>query len=162
MATTKLDVNITSHTNLNVNLNNGTTLNVGLKTPVGSGGTNNYNYLNNKPQINGIELSGNQSLSDLHIVSENTEEGWSGLPFYVPKNGEICLYSDTGRLKIGDGSVPIVDLPFANQQDIEEINARLQEHIEDTTIHVTSEDKQRWNNPAEYSPSDESLIIYPY
>lgn len=33
----------------------------------GGGGTSNYNDLNNKPSINGVELSGNKSLSDLGI-----------------------------------------------------------------------------------------------
>lgn len=33
----------------------------------GSGGTTNYNALTNKPQINGVELSGNQTAQDLKI-----------------------------------------------------------------------------------------------
>lgn len=37
--------------------------------PAPSSGTTNYNELNNKPQINSIELSGNKSLSDLGIQS---------------------------------------------------------------------------------------------
>ena len=35
----------------------------------GSGGTTNYNELNNKPQIAGVTLSGNKSLSDLGIAA---------------------------------------------------------------------------------------------
>ena len=35
----------------------------------GGGGTTNYNLLENKPQINSVELSGNKSLSDLGIAS---------------------------------------------------------------------------------------------
>lgn len=31
----------------------------------GEGGTSNYNQLSNKPSINGVELHGNKSLSDL-------------------------------------------------------------------------------------------------
>ena len=37
----------------------------------GSGGVTNYNDLTNKPQINGVELSGNKSTSDLGINSGN-------------------------------------------------------------------------------------------
>ena len=36
----------------------------------GGGGTTNYNLLNNKPQINGHELIGNQTASDLEIDAE--------------------------------------------------------------------------------------------
>lgn len=39
----------------------------------GSGGTSNYNELENKPQINGITLSGNKTSSDLGITSESLE-----------------------------------------------------------------------------------------
>ena len=35
----------------------------------GTGGTTNYNDLLNKPSINGVELSGNKSLSDLGIIN---------------------------------------------------------------------------------------------
>ena len=35
--------------------------------PGGSGGTSNYNELQNKPKINGVELSGNKSAGDLGI-----------------------------------------------------------------------------------------------
>lgn len=38
----------------------------------GSGGTSDYNDLSNKPKINGVELKGNKSLSDLGIKQEYT------------------------------------------------------------------------------------------
>ena len=40
----------------------------------GGTGTNNYNELSNKPQIGGVELVGNKSLTDLGIQAEITEE----------------------------------------------------------------------------------------
>ena len=40
----------------------------------GGTGTTNYNELTNKPQIGGVELVGNKSLSDLGIQAEITEE----------------------------------------------------------------------------------------
>lgn len=40
-----------------------------IQTGGGEGGTTNYNKLSNKPQINGVTLSGNKSLSDLGIDS---------------------------------------------------------------------------------------------
>lgn len=37
----------------------------------GGGGTTNYNALNNKPQINNVELSGNKTASDLGLASRS-------------------------------------------------------------------------------------------
>ena len=42
----------------------------------GGGGTSNYNQLSNKPQINGVTLSGNKSTADLGIT-ENVQADWS-------------------------------------------------------------------------------------
>ena len=162
MGTTKLNVNLDSPTQLNLEMRSNTSLNVGLQTPVGGVGSTDYNRLKNKPSINGVTLSGDKNLSDLHIVSENTTEGWAEMALYVPKAGEVCYYTDTGQIKIGDGAVPIVDLPYVNQQDLEHLTSLLQEHVTNTVIHVTADDKQRWNNPAEYDEHDENLIIAPY
>lgn len=38
-----------------------------IKKAGGGGGTTDYNDLENKPQIGGVELSGNKSLADLGI-----------------------------------------------------------------------------------------------
>ena len=45
---------------------------LGKKAGGGSGGTTNYNELSNKPSINGIELSGNKSTSQLDIYEKIT------------------------------------------------------------------------------------------
>jgi len=41
----------------------------------GGGGTDNYNELDNRPQINGTTLTGNKSASDLGLVGTPTVEG---------------------------------------------------------------------------------------
>ena len=38
----------------------------------GGGGTTNYNQLENKPQINSVELTGNKTLEDLGVQAELT------------------------------------------------------------------------------------------
>ena len=48
-------------------------------TPSGGGGTTNYNDLSNKPQIEGITLTGNKSLSDLGIAPASAVTLVSGL-----------------------------------------------------------------------------------
>lgn len=39
----------------------------------GGGGTNNYNLLQNKPQVNGVTLSGNKTTDDLGLVGEDSD-----------------------------------------------------------------------------------------
>lgn len=39
----------------------------------GGGGTNNYNLLQNKPQVNGVTLSGNKTGTDLGLVDSDDE-----------------------------------------------------------------------------------------
>ena len=51
---------------LNGTLTNSANL-VGTFGTTGGGGTNNYNDLTNKPQINGVELQGNKTTSNLNI-----------------------------------------------------------------------------------------------
>lgn len=156
MNETAISVSAPLPVNIRLNAAKATNIEIGANSV---GGTRNYNLLANKPRINGVELSGNQTLADLNVVSENTQEGWESDPLYVPKSGEICFYSDSGKIKIGDGSVPIVDLPFIGDQDNARVLAALQEHVQDSVAHVTQEDRNRWDAKLNYSISDEELIL---
>lgn len=49
---------------------------------IGDGGTTDYNALENKPSINGVELSGNKTLADLGITDGGTNNDAGGA-FYV-------------------------------------------------------------------------------
>lgn len=122
-------------------------------------GTRNYENLVNKPQINGIDLSGDKSSIDLKLVSENTEAGWAARPTYIPKRGEICLYSDITKIKIGDGYAAVGDLPFIGSNEAETFMSMLIRHSTNSTIHVTKQDKDRWNNKLNYALNGESLIL---
>lgn len=122
-------------------------------------GTTDYEKLKNKPSINGVVLIGDKTSVDLNIVSENTESGWAGTPMYVPKNGEICLYTDTGKIKIGDGSVCLVDLPFIGEAAVDEVKDLLRKHIEDQNIHVTQDEKNFWNAKLNYDVNGEILVF---
>ena len=132
----------------------------------GVAGITDYNRLKNKPSINGVELIGNQTAESLYIVSENTVEGWSQTPTYIPKNGEIVLYTDYAKddqdrpipaIKMGDGSAFVADLPFVN----DDIRNDLLEHINDHVVHITDEERNFWNNKLnyEYDVGDENLIL---
>lgn len=62
-----LGANLTPTNNLNGLINAGASLNGNLL--LGGSGTDNYNDLTNKPQINGVTLQGNKSTSDLGLFS---------------------------------------------------------------------------------------------
>ena len=64
-----LGANLTPTNNLNGLINAGASLNGNLL--LGGSGTDNYNDLTNKPQINGVTLQGNKGASDLGLFSGN-------------------------------------------------------------------------------------------
>ena len=155
---------------LNVEMNSGEDYTIALTTPTGLG-TRNYALLANKPQINGITLAGNITTADLSIVSENTTAGWAAMPLYIPKAGEVCVYTDgssyvkdgetvyTPEIKVGDGSVPVVDLPFVGEGFRNTLAATLDSHINDSGIHVSAGDRLRWNSKLNYTAQGDELIF---
>lgn len=54
--------------------------------PGGSGGTDNYTALKNKPKINGVELSGNKTSADLGIGDPTDEQVSNALKAYLEEN----------------------------------------------------------------------------
>lgn len=131
---------------------------IGLEKKAGTY-ENDYEKLTNLPQINGVDFIGNQTSESLYIVSENTSAGWNEKSLYVPKHGEICVFTDIAQIKIGDGSVPIIDLPFINQAYYDEIMAELHNHVNDMSMHVSVEDRKRWDNKLNYYVESDNLIF---
>ena len=134
--------------------------------------TVNYNSVRNKPSINGVELVGNVTTEDLYIVSENTTAGWNENPQYLPKKGEICIYTDYYRveddmgneivypaIKIGDGNAYLIDIPFADEGSRYQILQELRAHEANASIHVSQQDRDFWNNKLNYNCDGEELIL---
>lgn len=131
-----------------------------------------YNQLLNKPQINGVTLEGNMNPSSLGLVSENTTEGWNSTPDYIPKRGEIVIYTDhivrqddLGNdiyypgIKIGDGNAYLIDLPFTDDALRYDVLQALEAHMNNATIHVTQEDRDFWNSKLNYDLDGEELVL---
>lgn len=131
-----------------------------------------YDSLTNKPTINGVELSGNVSSQDLYIVSENTTAGWGENPLYLPKAGEICIYTDYMTIqddmgnditypgiKVGDGNSYLIDMPFVGEETRYLLLRRIQEHENNMAMHVSAEDRAFWNNKLNYDTVGEELIL---
>ena len=92
----------------------------------------------------------------------DTTENWNKAHEFIPKAGEVIIYDDyevktrtveiqgeaieetiwVPNIKVGTGNAYVQDLPFVD----EIIRDVLLEHIHNQNIHVTSSDKQFWNN----------------
>ena len=92
-------------------------------------------------------------ISELNNISYGDTNYWNSQIGYVPKQGEIIIYSDYKTkvvggqtvnipgIKIGQGGGYVQDLAFVGE-DLADV---LSNHILNVMIHVTPEDKNRWN-----------------
>ena len=100
-------------------------------------------------------------------ITIDTTAGWNQKIMYVPLKGEIVIYSDRNLvgetyypgIKIGDGNAYVVDLPFFEDDVTDAIMEVLNNHINDTSIHVTPEEKTFWNEKLNYETEGENLIF---
>lgn len=92
----------------------------------------------------------------------NTTSGWQTHYNQSYPNGTILIYSDRGTItetvnntevtktvpgiKIGDGSTPIIDLPFVGDDVIAAVRSELNDHINDNVRHITAAERAFWNN----------------
>lgn len=89
-------------------------------------------------------------LASNRTIVKTTEE-WNSDISYIPNKGYICVYSDYSTkedkpipaIKIGDGTSYLIDLPFVTNGAIEET---LSNHINDMTRHITSAERESWDN----------------
>jgi hypothetical protein len=79
-------------------------------------------------------------------VLYDTEANWNSKISLIANKGTIYIYSDhetdgqnlIPSIKVGDGTSYLIDMPF--------IDKLYADHILNTVIHVTAEDKAFWNN----------------
>lgn len=62
----------------------------------GGGGTNNYNNLSNRPQINGVTLSGNKTADELELLPKNVGSQNNGKYLRVNESGDIVPSDSPG------------------------------------------------------------------
>lgn len=137
------------------------------------GGTNNYETLINKPQINSITLEGNLTAEQLGLgrVYYDTKENWDAQTYLIAERAAIYVYSNyeviydimgnpayIAGVKIGDGTSYLIDLPFVTDQ----MTTMLLAHIGDSAIHLTAAEREFWNNKISCyldSTNSENLIL---
>lgn len=107
----------------------------------------------------------------------NTVSGWQTQYTYVAPRGMILIYTDRGTvtetvnnaevtktvpgIKIGDGSTPIIDLPFVGDDVIAAVRSELNTHINDNIRHITAAERTAWNNKinCEDTVTNNNLIL---
>ena len=128
-----------------------------------------YRISLNNAAPNTIELVNPVGMGSSAKVTVNTVENWTTKTSYVPKKGEIIVYSDRTVIdglsypgvKIGDGNAFVVDLPFLGEDVADRVTELLNSHINNTGIHVTTAEKTYWNNKLDCEVSGDNLILAP-
>ncbi len=99
----------------------------------------------------GDVLSGSTSgRTDSDFIHADTIAGWNSQSSLIGKSGHIYIYTDHStvdgvpvpNIKIGDGKSYLIDNPFISLP-LEEV---LKLHCEDVTKHITSNERDAWNN----------------
>ena len=119
-------------------------------------------------------ISGNETITPIVTtplrlfkgeILYNTTAAWNAERDRIGERGTIYVYTDyrldeesslyIPGLKLGDGTSYLIDLPF--------IDATLTEHINDTSVHITEEERAFWNSKVRcyYSSiiDDETIIF---
>ena len=78
-----------------------------------------------------------------------TNKNWEDYDRVVSKQGTIYVYTEDNlnvdaapKMKIGDGSAYICDLPFIT----DDLQREIENHIANEEVHTTLSEKQFWNN----------------
>ena len=104
-----------------------------------------------------------EKFKEQNLVFSNTVEGWNSQPSLISKKGAIQIYTNYSQneegknipaFKVGDGLAYLIDLPISDE--------KFWEHINDTEIHITQEEREFWNNKVRnyVDPSDPENLIY--
>ena len=131
-------------------------------------------YRDNLGNYHGINAVG-EDLTDIknaisaldRKTSIDTTAEWSQKITYIPIKGEIVIYSDRNiigginypGIKIGDGNSYVVDLPFLGDDAANEIIGIINGHINNTVVHISSEDRSFWNEKLNYEIDNDNETL---
>ena len=102
-------------------------------------------------------------------ITTHTTAYWSSQTSYIPPAGELVIYSDYKQItkngqnynepaiKVGDGTTYVVDLPFVHELN----DALLTNHINNTIVHITDNERTFWNHKVNCEDiiEEETLIL---
>ena len=121
-------------------------------------------------ETDGLLSAQDKAKLDLLGIYYNTTKYWNELVGFIPKKGEIVIYSDyksyrddndnivyVPGIKIGSGNAYVQDLVFID----ESLSRQLAMHINNTEIHVSLEEKLRWDRKLNIDDEifDETIVF---
>lgn len=135
-------------------------------------------YENNRRAITATKLNSvltemlNLHVQDAERLRYGTTAYWNSQTGYIPPAGSIIIYSDYKTIteggettvipgiKIGSGNAYVQDLAFMDEAFTDELLT----HIQNNNIHVTSQEKEFWNNKLNVTDfqevTNETLIFH--
>lgn len=78
------------------------------------------------------EVTNYKNLNSRIKLKHDTEANWEKATNFTPLSGEICLYTDIKKFKVGDGSTKINNLPFFT--NLEDVNSLIDTAIQALTL----------------------------
>ena len=78
----------------------------------------------------------------------DTSANWAKATNFVPLKGEIIVYSDLNRIKIGDGVTKVTALPFLADGDIKGLQDALDKKFDKTGGTITGSTYIKVNTPS--------------
>ena len=99
------------------------------------------------------------------LVRRDTTAHWNAARGFIPMKGEVIVYTDhissviDGQtvyepgIKIGSGNGYVQDLAFVGDETARELLA----HINNTTAHITAQERIYWNNKLNVDDDEEVI-----
>lgn len=147
----KVTFNSTEDVPVNFNTDNDFGLDMGSVIEVVE---NDHNKLINRDHPDQHPIGAITGLQDIvngiPVVLYDTTENWNAHIDYIPPKGAIIAYSDYAtedgvfipNFKISDGLAYLIDQPFVG----DDVRAAINQHILDTTVHISAAERDKWNN----------------
>lgn len=127
-----------------------------------------FNVVNNLSADFNMSQPIEAQLGTIYVVGEDkilyaSTETWNSQPMLISSKGYIYIYSDYKQneegqniagVKVGDGNAYLIDMPFTD-----DLYAR---HIENTVLHISQEDRDRWDNKVTcfLDPTNTNILIF--
>lgn len=109
--------------------------------------------------VNGeINISGGKKV--MYVYQATTAE-WNSRPSLISEKGALYIYTDYQNVdgmdvpgfKLGDGKAYLIDMPFTDSV--------MQDHIRNTIVHITQEEREFWNDKVRcYAIDNEELVVF--
>lgn len=123
-----------------------------ISTPI----TNGNLYYASDTNCIAYDLNGVRFYIDEDDILYDSTENWSARTSFIPRKGQIIIYSDgytdsegekIPGIKIGDGLAYGIDLPFVTKK-YDDLITSFNTHVTNSGIHVTQQEKEFLCNSA--------------